>query len=753
MSERRLEWALSLGLLGVTALFALWLAPVQPDAAYIGYRYARHVAQGTGFAYNLGDGRHIAVAPLYVLALADASQFIPNLPALGVAFSALFVGGGGLLLLLAGRDERGLPERAFAALAYVAFPLWWLETGVETALVGFLALAALFTQARQRHLAAATLAGLALVVRPISLLLGLVLLVDTALDQRRIPWREALALFLLAILWAVLATWAFGWPLPPRVLLGGSPAGGSLMTHPTTSRALTGLVRVGGGLLAQSWLWGGVFLLAGLGLARVLSRWWLVTLLVWALLHGLALDIMGVMPSRGDYVPLALAFAATLGVGVTFAAEALSERVSRGAVIATAALLMEAAILPSLWAIRQAPTRDDAYYTAHGPAMLPDIPQSLYQLAGKWLAENTPRDAVVSAGHVGQLGYYAGRDMFDTGGLLHPTARQGALHGDAFWYLPQFAPDYAVLSRTSLHADEGYRPLDDAWFSQTYAETTRFGDAATLGGPLAIYERLSEPPTLAETEAEAHFENGLRLEDVATNLVMDPLSTDQLALFRLEWLPGRALPDEQLIVLRLESRAGVSAGQIAQLDLTGQWTPGIRLTTYHSFETASALVPGLYELKVGVGPTPDELEWQVVARAKVPLAGEPFGGGLTGGGGRWPELAVLRGFRLNLSEDTLGVALLWESLADLDADYTVRLALLDDEGEVVAEVEGPPRDDAYPTSIWADGEQVADEHLIDLEGVPAGEYALHASWLDAEGAPVPAEDGQPTLEVARVFVE
>ena len=128
MSGRRLEWALGLGSVGVTVLLALLLAPAQPDAAYVGYRYARHVANGTGFVYNTGDGRHIAVAPLYVLALADVSQLIPNLPALGVAFSALFVGGGGLLLLFANREERGWTERAFAALAYVAFPLWWLET-------------------------------------------------------------------------------------------------------------------------------------------------------------------------------------------------------------------------------------------------------------------------------------------------------------------------------------------------------------------------------------------------------------------------------------------------------------------------------------------------------------------------------------------------------------------------------------------------------------------------------------------------
>jgi hypothetical protein len=160
----------------------------------------------------------------------------------------------------------------------------------------------------------------------------------------------------------------------------------------------------------------------------------------------------------------------------------------------------------------------------------------------------------------------------------------------------------------------------------------------------------------------------------------------------------------------------------------------------------------LYELKVGVGPTLDDLEWQAVAQAKVPLGDEPFGGGLTGGGGRWPGLVALLGYRLNRTEDALSVGLAWEALADLDEDYTVRLELRDADGQLVASVEGPPRGGTYPTSIWTGGEAVPDEHVIELEGAPPGEYDLHVSWLAPDGVPVPTDEGEMTLEVGRVYI-
>jgi hypothetical protein len=522
-----LDAALALGVSAITILLAL--TSIQPDAAFISYRYARHITDGTGFVYNPGNGANIAVAPLYVLLLSGASRLIPRLPALGAAFNAVFVGAGGLLLLLTASDDRSTIERVFSAFVYVTFPLWWLEVGAEMALVGFLGLSAVLAQARGKSLAAALLAGLALLVRPVAILLGIILVADLALDQRRVPLQEAVTLLMFMWLSGMLTVWSFGWPFPTHVLLGSTPAGTPLVTHALTSRSLAGLGKIGGALLAQSWIWGGLLLLAGVGLTRVLKRWWPLLLLVWTFLHGVALDILRVPSTRGDYAALVPALAALIGMGVAFASEKLADRVGRYTLLGGAALLLVGAVVPSLRAIRQAPTRDDAYYQAHGPAMLPDTSRDAYRQAGEWLAENAPDDAVVAADHVGKLGYYAERDMLDASGLLLLDAQGASLSGDAFWYLPDVAPDYVIFSPSSLREQSGYRPLEDPWFGQSYAEVNRFGDTSTLGGPLVIYQRQVETPTLAELDIEeevrARYAHGLLLEGFETNLQMDPLPT------------------------------------------------------------------------------------------------------------------------------------------------------------------------------------------------------------------------------------
>ena len=99
------------------------------------------------------------------------------------------------------------------------------------------------------------------------------------------------------------------------------------------------------------------------------------------------------------------------------------------------------------------------------------------------------------------------------------------------------------------------------------------------------------------------------------------------------------------------------------------------------------------------------------------------------------------------------MGLVWDVLDDVETEYIVQLELLDEDGKVVVRVEGPPLEGNYPTSIWADGESVPDEHLLDLEGLPPGEYALRVSWLTEDGEPLLLDDGRSALELGPVFIE
>jgi hypothetical protein len=51
--------------------------------------------------------------------------------------------------------------------------------------------------------------------------------------------------------------------------------------------------------------------------------------------------------------------------------------------------------------------------------------------------------------------------------------------------------------------------------------------------------------------------------------------------------------------------------------------------------------------------------------------------------------------------------------------------LVDEQGNLVAQADGPPQNGRYPTSILEPGEQILDTHLFDLpDGLQSGEYQI-----------------------------
>ena len=62
--------------------------------------------------------------------------------------------------------------------------------------------------------------------------------------------------------------------------------------------------------------------------------------------------------------------------------------------------------------------------------------------------------------------------------------------------------------------------------------------------------------------------------------------------------------------------------------------------------------------------------------------------------------------------ETLTVTLVWRAETSLDADHTVFLHLIDADGDLVSQDDGPPLGGAYPTSLWIAGDVVRDSHHL-----------------------------------------
>ena len=104
--------------------------------------------------------------------------------------------------------------------------------------------------------------------------------------------------------------------------------------------------------------------------------------------------------------------------------------------------------------------------------------------------------------------------------------------------------------------------------------------------------------------------------------------------------------------------------------------------------------------------------------------------------------ATLEGYDLEQTSGSLKLALHWSCRAAAARDYTVFVHLLDEDGRVVAQADGPPLDGDYPTSYWMPEETFVDVRDLEIEGLPRGRYDVSVGmYLLETGERLPVEKG------------
>lgn len=96
---------------------------------------------------------------------------------------------------------------------------------------------------------------------------------------------------------------------------------------------------------------------------------------------------------------------------------------------------------------------------------------------------------------------------------------------------------------------------------------------------------------------------------------------------------------------------------------------------------------------------------------------------------------VLRlvGYDLSQTDEALALTLYWESLAEMDSDYTVFVHMVDDSGQLISQKDRPPADGRYPTSLWEPGEVIKDEIVLPLTSPrPSGKLNLRVGLYNLE---------------------
>ncbi len=210
---------------------------------------------------------------------------------------------------------------------------------------------------------------------------------------------------------------------------------------------------------------------------------------------------------------------------------------------------------------------------------------------------------------------------------------------------------------------------------------------------------------------------------------------------------GSAVPGESvLLTLFWERLAGPMAEQveIQLLDAEGnhafswglppvragldeaQWSEGERLRGQQLLRLPASLESGVYQLQLeGI-----ELgQVSVSAPARIFEAPDTEAPLLITFG----DVAQLSGVTVQDTAEGLAVRLIWKALQEIDTSYRVFVHLVDQNGAILTQSDAEPGNWTRPTSGWAQGEFVRDNHLLELPAAAAGAAAeLRIGLYDAQ---------------------
>jgi hypothetical protein len=337
---------------------------------------------------------------------------------------------------------------------------------------------------------------------------------------------------------------------------------------------------------------------------------------------------------------------------------------------------------------------------------------------------------------------------------------------------------YAVLPVVALGLVSGLSAfIPPRWQSHLPIAITSimlvFGADSLVGVLIPAYR---PSPRLSPVEAEQAVTHRLdwQFGDVARLVGYDadpemasPGKTVRVTLF---WEPLRSSDNNYAVFVQLYGENGSRVGARDTYpglgnDPTCYWESGyiiadtipVPIAPEAEGPVALEIVAGLYDLDTGerlpiTDPAGMAIDYPVIGWIKLaqtgpyPVSDHPQEAHFTGG-------VALVGYDLSSQVvapgEFLTLTLYWEPGGPLSADYTVFVHLVDAEGDILAQGDGPPREGRYPTTLWGADERFSDAHTILLpDTIDDGAYTLLVGLYSPEdGARLPLEAGGDTVRL------
>jgi hypothetical protein len=268
--------------------------------------------------------------------------------------------------------------------------------------------------------------------------------------------------------------------------------------------------------------------------------------------------------------------------------------------------------------------------------------------------------------------------------------------------------------------------------------------------------------------------------DVATLVGYDlspaVISAGQKATITFYWQPLRTLSHNLTTFVHLLGEGNQAVGARDTYpglgnDPTIYWTPGdvlvdaipIRIVPDANGPVLLDVEAGLYDLATGDRLEIRDTTGNIVGHpviGTVKLLGDPqaLKAPAHSLDARFQGDLLLEGYDLSATTlepgSELSLTLYWVPAGPLAADYTTFVHLVNEEGQILAQGDAPPRDGRYPTTAWAAGERFQDTYeLVIPTGVQPGSYYLLAGLYNPHNSTrLPLADGSDHVRLGSAIV-
>jgi hypothetical protein len=324
----------------------------------------------------------------------------------------------------------------------------------------------------------------------------------------------------------------------------------------------------------------------------------------------------------------------------------------------------------------------------------------------------------------------------------------------SFWLPGQWAWDSRELQVMTGSPPGQYDIVLTLFDLADLQPTTLEGPAGMVLGPTVVIGQIevNQPTSVVEIDAQYHQEATIG------GLTLLGFNQD-----RAEAVPGESI----LLTLFWERLSGVQASdskiKLSLLDAANQvmhiwsippvrddyppssWQPGERLRGQHILQLPANLIEGIYRYQLEDVPL-----GQISIEAPNRVFGEPeFEHQVEA---VFADQIALVGYTIEAPDTDppapLSLKLIWQAHGEIPISYRVFVHIVDQEGQILAQSDAEPADWTRPTTGWADGEYIIDEHQIVLPATKSLDNAsIRLGLYDATSGTRLEVDGSDSIEV------